>query len=87
MTEFQQCNTTAEEDKITTVDAAFQQKEQCPSLLRIIELSHENKVVLGPPTSVRYDCGRDLVSYHWCQVKYYTMLGVRKASKITLSMC
>ena len=31
-----------------------------------------------------YIGGSDLVSYHQCQVKYYTTLGARKAGKITL---
>ena len=40
--------------------------------------------MLGPPTCVCYECGSNLVSYHQCQVRYYTTVGVKKGSKITL---
>ena len=87
MTELQQCTAIAEEGGITNAEATFLEdfvKEQCPSLLRVFNDENECPLVLGPPTSVCYDCGSDLVSYHQCQVKYYTTLGVRKAKKVTL---
>ena len=83
---FQRCNALAEQSGITTEDATFLQafvKDQCPSLLRIFGgFSDESEctLVLGPPTCVCYECGSNLVSYHQCQVRYYTTVGVKKGS-------
>ncbi len=72
---------------MTTEDATFLQefvKEQCPSLLRALGVESEGPPVLGPPTSICYECGSNLVEYHHCQVKYYTLQGVRVGQKNTL---
>ena len=40
--------------------------------------------VLAPPVGECYECGSQLVSYHSCNVKLYTLRGVKVVPKITL---
>ena len=85
----QQHNTIAEQGGITTADATFLQefvKEQCPSLLWVIA-SNPKKKMSSPLCLVhlhRYAM-RVVVTLLVSTSARYTMLGVRKASKITLS--
>ena len=56
--------------------------QQCPSFVT----SFPNDVVdvLAPPVGECYECGSWLVSYHSCNVKLYTLRGVKVVPKITL---
>ena len=41
-------------------------------------------MMLGPPVSKCYECDANLVAYHNCSVKYYTLKGVKMLEKVSL---
>lgn len=59
-------------------------QSSCPSLLEKLTMQNNNPVVLAPPTSTCFQCGKKLVSNHTCKVKYYTEEGASLVDKVTL---
>ena len=75
----------AERTDASVEDADFIEdfiSNHCPSLIKFSSLKYQR--ILSPPTSICLECGRDLVQYHQCSIKCYSMSGLEAATKITL---
>ncbi len=56
--------------------------EQCCDF--VSSLASDVVEVLAPPVAECFECGSGLVSYHSCEVKLYTLKGVKNVPKVTL---
>ena len=86
LTENQRKHVIASRAGISVDDATFIGefvRDQCPSLMRA-SMSQNSHKILGPPTSVCYECGSNLVQYHQCSVRCFSTSGFENSQKITL---
>ena len=58
-------------------------ENQCPGLIKN-EGESDVPVILAPPVHCCYECNRELVAYHSCNVRYFTCTGAIDATKVTL---
>ena len=57
---------------------------RCPSVLTGLQSTSNDVLLLAPPTRSCLECGKNLTTYHTCEVRYYSLQGFATADKLSL---
>ncbi len=57
---------------------------RCPSATTTPQGAPKHHLLLAPPTRSCLECGKDLTTYHTCEVKYYSLQGFATVDKLSL---